>query len=79
MLLSNPLMVDPRVYNEAKALTDAGNNVTVIVWDRKNQYEVESIIDGIRIIRIHNDVLMKFLFNDLLRKLLNCIAATVKL
>jgi glycosyltransferase involved in cell wall biosynthesis len=67
MLLSNPFIVDPRVYNEAKSLIDSGHKVTVIVWDRKNQYEFESIIDGIRIIRIHNSLLMKFLFHDLFR------------
>jgi len=67
MLLSNPFMVDPRVYKEAKALTDAGHNVTVIVWDRKNEYEPESFIEGIRIVRIHNKGIMKLLPHDLFR------------
>lgn len=69
MILSNPLMVDPRVYNEAKALINAGHKVTIIVWDRKKDYEKESIVDGIKIIRIHNKGIMKLLPNDLLRNI----------
>ena len=68
MILSNPLMVDPRVYKEAKALIDEGNEVTVIVWDRHNEYESESVVDGIKVIRIHNDRLMKILPHDLFRE-----------
>ena len=67
MILSNPFMVDPRVYKEAKSLVDAGHKVSVIVWDRKNDYEPESIVDGIKIIRIHNKGIMKILPNDLFR------------
>jgi glycosyltransferase involved in cell wall biosynthesis len=67
MLLSNPFMVDPRVSREAKSLVDYGHEVTVIVWDRKGDYPTEDIIDGIRIIRIHNNLLMKILLNDLFR------------
>ena len=60
-------MVDPRVYKEAKALTEAGHEVTVIVWDRKNVYIKEEKIEGINLIRIHVTGLMKFLPNDLFR------------
>lgn len=67
MLLSNPFMVDPRVSREAKSLVDYGHEVTVIVWDRKGDYRSEDIIDGIRIIRIHNNLIMEILPNDLLR------------
>ncbi|RCV62776.1 Glycosyltransferase involved in cell wall bisynthesis [Methanophagales archaeon] len=67
MLLSNPFMVDPRVSREAKSLVDYGHEVTVIVWDRKGDYPSEDIIDGIRIIRIHNNLLMKIMPNDLFR------------
>lgn len=67
MILSNPFMVDPRVYKEAKALVDVGHEVSVIVWDRKKTYEKEDTVDGIRLFRIHNKGLMKLLPHDLLR------------
>lgn len=67
MLLSNPFMVDPRVHNEAKALVDEGNEVAVVVWDRKGEYGQEDVVDGIRIVRIHNTGLMKVMPNDLFR------------
>lgn len=67
MFLSNPFMVDPRVYKEAKSLMEAGYRVTVIVWDRHNEYAAESVVDGIRIVRIHNTGLMRILPNDLFR------------
>jgi len=67
MLLSNPFITDPRVYKEAKALADAGNKVTVIVWDRRHEYKSEDTIDDIRLIRLHNTSLMKILPNDLFR------------
>ena len=67
MILSNPFMVDPRVHKEAKALVDNGHEVTVIVWDRRKEHEPESVVDGIRLIRIHNKGLLRLLPNDLLR------------
>jgi len=67
MLLSNPFLVDPRVSKEAKSLVDKGHEVTVIVWDRKGDYPPEDKIDGVRIIRIHNNLLMKYMPNDLFR------------
>jgi len=67
MILSNPFMVDPRVYKEAKTLVDAGHNVTVIVWDRHKDYEPKSLVDGIKVVRIHNKGLMKILSHDLFR------------
>lgn len=67
MILSNPFMVDPRVHKEAKALTDEGHEVTVIVWDRRNEYKNEDIVDGIRLVRIHNTSLMKAISKDVFR------------
>ena len=67
MVLSNPLMVDPRVHKEAKALVDDGHEVTVIVWDRGHEYDHEKVVDGIRVVRIHNTGFMKLLHYDLLR------------
>lgn len=67
MLLSNPFMVDPRVSREAKSLIDNGHEVTVIVWDRKNDYPEHEVVDGVNLIRIHNNRLMKLLPNDLFR------------
>lgn len=67
MLLSKLFMIDLRVYNEAIALTKKGHKVTIIVWDRLKQYPKEDIVDGIKIIRIHNDFLMKVLPNDIFR------------
>ena len=60
-------MVDPRVYKEAKALTEAGHEVAVIVWDRKGDYLEEEIVEDIILIRIHNKGVMKVLPNDLFR------------
>ena len=67
MILSNPFIVDPRVYNEAKALVDNGHKVSVIVWDRHSDNEDEGVIDGIRVVRIHNKNIMKVLPGDLFR------------
>jgi len=67
MLLSNPFMVDPRVSREAKSLIDNGHEVTVIVWDRKNDYSEHEVVDDVNLIRIHNKGLMKLLPNDLFR------------
>jgi len=67
MLLSNPFMVDPRVHKEAKTLVDEGNEVAVVVWDRRGEYGQEDLIDGVRIVRIHNTALMKVMPNDLFR------------
>ncbi len=67
MILSNIFMIDVRVYKEAKALVDAGHEVTVIVWDRKHQYKPEDVVDGIKVVRLHNNLLMRALPNDLFR------------
>jgi len=67
MILSNPFMVDPRVYKEAKSLVDKGHEVSIIVWDRKNDYKPEELVEGIKVIRVHNKGLMRILPNDLFR------------
>jgi glycosyltransferase involved in cell wall biosynthesis len=67
MILSNPFTVDPRVHSEAKALTDDGHKVTVLVWDRREEHRQEDVIDGIHIVNIRNTSFMKILRSDLLR------------
>jgi len=67
MILSNPFLVDPRVHKEARALVEANHEVAIIVWDRKHEYEDESVVDGIRIVRIHDNLAMKLMKNDLIK------------
>ena len=67
MILSNPFIVDPRVYKEAKALVDGGHEVSIIVWDRKNEYNPEEDIEGVHVVRLHNSFVMKLLPHDLFR------------
>lgn len=52
MILSNPFKPDLRVYREAKSLVKAGYQVTVIAWDRERQYDSNTSIDGITVVRI---------------------------
>lgn len=68
MVLSNPIQVDPRVHNEAKALMEKGHTVSIICWDRKKQYEHFDTFDGIKVYNVHNTRLMDRLKNDLLRE-----------
>jgi len=68
MILSNPFIVDPRVYKEAKSLSEEGYEVTVIVWDRHREYGEEDIIEGVRVVRVHNSGVMKILPHDLFRE-----------
>jgi len=67
MILSNPIVVDPRVYKEAKSLIEEGYEVAVIVWDRRNEYKEKDEVDGIKVIRVHNEGLLKVLPNNLFR------------
>jgi len=53
MLLSNCFDPDPRVYQEAKALTEDGYDVTVIGWDRDLKTPAYEAIDGIQVERIY--------------------------
>ena len=67
MILSKPSITDDRVYLEAKSLVDIGYNVTIIEWDRKDEYKSEETYHKIRLVRIHNTFGMKTMPNDLLR------------
>ena len=67
MLLSNPFIHDPRVYNEAISLRKAGHKVTVIGWDRGSQHPERETIDGINVVRTRNTGYMKFLRYDIFR------------
>jgi glycosyltransferase involved in cell wall biosynthesis len=63
MLLSKHFITDPRVQKEAETLHTEKNDITVIVWDRKNKLKSEEIVDGISVNRIHNTFLMNILPN----------------
>ncbi|MCX6010285.1 MAG: glycosyltransferase family 4 protein, partial [Chloroflexi bacterium] len=52
MLLSNPFTNDSRVYNEAKALIQAGHEVTLIAWDREKQSPRRQRWDDIKVARV---------------------------
>jgi glycosyltransferase involved in cell wall biosynthesis len=59
MFVSNPFTNDPRVYNEARALVQAGYKVTVIAWDREKQNPPRELQDGIEVIRLRTRLLPK--------------------
>lgn len=59
MLVSNPFISDPRVYNEAKTLIQAGYEVTVIAWDREKQNPARQNWDGIEVVRLRTRLLPK--------------------
>ena len=44
MLLSNAYRPDPRVLKEARSLTGAGYEVTVIAWDREGAYPAQEVV-----------------------------------
>jgi len=66
MVLSNPYMVDGRVQNETKVLTETGHHVSIIVWDRKQEYPVVDTVDEIDIYRVHMRGLGSVVLNNLL-------------
>jgi len=68
MILSNPFIVDPRVYKEAMSLSDAGHEVTVIFWDREAKYSSDETVKNVRVIGIQTKGLMKLLPNIHLMK-----------
>jgi len=59
MFVSNAFVSDPRVYNEAKSLVQAGHEVTVIAWDRERQSPPRQNWDGIEVIRLRTRLLPK--------------------
>ncbi len=70
MILSNPLLVDPRVHKEAKALIEAGHRVTVIVWDRHGEYNERETVDGIEVIRLKILKPSKSIYGNLIKTVL---------
>jgi len=52
MFVSNAFVSDPRVYIEARSLTGAGYEVTVIAWDREKQNPPGQNWDGIQVVRL---------------------------
>lgn len=67
MILSNPFIVDPRVYKEAISLSDAGHEVTIVFWDRHAEYPLDDMVKNVRVVGIRNKGLMKVLPHDLFR------------
>ncbi len=51
MIVSNPCDPDPRVEKEGAALIDAGYDVTIHAFDREEKRELETIVDGVKILR----------------------------
>ena len=66
MILSNSFTHDSRVYNEAKALVNAGNKVTVLAWDAAGGNILCEKKDNIDVVRIVNTKLMNFLRQGLI-------------
>jgi glycosyltransferase involved in cell wall biosynthesis len=67
MLVSNPVVYDPRVKKEAESLASRGPRVTVLGWDRASEFPLEEELDGIRVLRVRNSSYMRLLPLDLLR------------
>ena len=67
MLLSNGFTHDPRVDAEARSLTRAGYEVTVLCWDRAGTLSPEDVRDGVRVVRLRNNALMRLVRYDLFR------------
>ncbi len=67
MIVSNPVVYDARVKNEANSLIQKGYRVTVLGWDRKSEFTSEERSDGVRMIRLRNTGYMNLLLLDLLR------------
>ena len=67
MVLSNPFVQDPRVYNEALSLIGAGHNVTILAWDKKREHPHTESKDDIKIVRSYNSLIMKILPYDIFR------------
>lgn len=55
MILTNSFDPDPRVYKEAKTLTEQGADVEILAWDRENKNKAIDTIDGIKIKRFYSD------------------------
>ena len=67
MILTNPFTHDPRVYNEARSLVEAGHSVTVFAWDKKRENPQTEVIEKINVIRNYNSKFMDIFPYDLMR------------
>ena len=67
MLLSNGFTHDPRVDAEARSLARAGYEVTVLCWDRAGTLPPEEVRDGVHVVRLRNNLLMRLAGYDLFR------------
>ncbi len=67
MTLANPFTNDPRVYNEAKSLVEAGHDVTVFAWNKTGQHKKNETKDGIKVIRSSKSKFMDILPFDIFR------------
>jgi glycosyltransferase involved in cell wall biosynthesis len=67
MILSNSFTHDPRVYNEAISLINAGHKVTILAWDKKRKDPPIETKDGIKVIRNFNSKFMDLLPYDIFR------------
>ncbi len=67
MILSKHYITDPRVQKEAQTLKKSGNNVSIIVWDRRKKFKEYEKIKEVHIHRIHNSFLMKILPSNIFK------------
>jgi len=67
MIVSNDVVHDSRVLNEARALKKAGHEVTIIGWDRSGRGERWLEHEGVPIYRVPTRGLMRALGKDLFR------------
>ena len=67
MILSNPFVQDPRVYNEALSLIESGHKVTILAWDKKKEHPHTESKGGIKIVRSYNSLFMNILPYDIFR------------
>jgi len=60
MLVSNDVVNDTRVLSEARSLVKAGDDVTVVGWDRENSHPIgELTVDGIDVRLLRSTALMR--------------------
>ena len=52
MVVSNPLVADPRVFREATSAASYGHEVTVFCWDREGAHPRHEKVNGFQIVRL---------------------------
>jgi len=67
MIVSNDVIHDPRVLKEARALENAGHQVSIIGWDRTGRAPSFEEWNGLEIRRVQTRGLMRILWKDLIR------------